>query len=249
MQRFDGKVVLVTGAASGIGRATVERLASEGAAVACVDLQPEAVEAAAKEAREAGATASAHVCDVSDPQEVERTVAAVVGEHGRLDVLCNVAGILHFDNSHELSLETWRRILDVNLTGAFAMCQNALPHLLASGGNIVNVSSTAALAGHAWMAAYSASKGGLLALTNTLAVEYGRQGVRCNAVCPGSIDTPMTKQFTLPDGGDAKLLSRIMALDRPRGPETAASVIAFLASDDAVHVNGEQVRCDGGCLA
>jgi len=121
--------------------------------------------------------------------------------------------------------------------------------LLDGGGCIVNMASTAGLAGHPWTAAYSASKGGVLALTSTLAVEYGKQGVRANAVCPGSVKTAMHDQFVLPEGADVKLLQRIMPLDTFRGPETAAALVAFLASEDAAHINGEKVRVDGGTLA
>ena len=157
------------------------------------------------------------------PPEVESVVHLVLETYGRLDSLCNIAGILHFHNTHDLTLELWNQILAVNLTGTFLMCQTALPHLLESGGNIVNMSSTAALAGHPWTAAYSASKGGILALTRTFAVEYGRKGVRANSVCPGSVKTSMHKQFSLPEGADETLLQRIMALDRFRGPEAAAA--------------------------
>jgi meso-butanediol dehydrogenase/(S,S)-butanediol dehydrogenase/diacetyl reductase len=129
------------------------------------------------------------------------------------------------------------------------MCKAALPALLDGGGNIVNMASTAGLAGHPWTAAYSASKGGVLAFTSTLAVEYGKQGVRANAVCPGSVKTAMHDQFKLPEGADIELLQRIMPLDTFRGPETAAAVVAFLASDDAAHINGENIRVDGGTLA
>ena len=140
-------------------------------------------------------------------------------------------------------------MLAVNLTGTFLCCRAAIPALLDSGGNIVNVSSTSALAGHPWAAAYSASKGGVLALTRTIAVEYGQQGLRCNAVCPGSIDTPITQDFVFPEGVNTKLVRRMMALDRARGPETVAAAIAFLASDDATHINGEHVRVDGATLS
>ena len=129
------------------------------------------------------------------------------------------------------------------------MCQAALPHLLQSKGNIVNVASTAGLSGHPWMAAYASSKGGVLALTRTLAVEYGKQGLRANSVCPGSIKTAMHDQFKLPEGADAKLLERIMPLDTFRGPDQAAALVAFLASHDAAHINGEDIRVDGGTLA
>ena len=249
MQRFDGKAVLVTGAASGIGRATALRIAGEGGAVAALDLQADAVEETAKRCQEDGADGLALVCDVADPDAVRDAVAQVRERFGRLDALCNIAGILRFDHTHELALEDWQRILQVNLTGTFLVCREALPHLLEARGAIVNTSSTAALAGHPWTAAYSASKGGVLALTYTLAVEYGKQGLRANAVCPGAVQTPIHDMFELPEGADRKLLYRIMPLDEFRGPETAAGANAFLASEDAAHINGTAVRVDGGMLA
>ena len=226
-------MAIVTGAASGIGRATVERLTAEGAAVVGVDLHDATVTG-----------------DVRDPAVADAAVAAALDQHGRLDALCNVAGVLRTGHSHEATVEEWNLVLGVNLVGTFLFCKAAIPTFVAQGhGAIVNTSSTAGLAGHPWAAAYSASKGGVLALTRTLAVEYGRQGLRVNCVCPGSIDTPITGDFVMPEGAEPKLLRRIMALDKPRGPETVAAAIAFLASDDAAHVNGESLRVDGATLA
>ena len=235
--RFEGRVAIVTGAASGIGKATADRLASEGATVVRVDIVKDAL----------GDDGVAG--DVSDPTFAPLLVEKTVDRHGRLDVMANVAGILRTANTHECPIDQWDQVLAVNLTGTFLCCRAAIPALVETGGNIVNVSSTAALAGHPWAAAYSASKGGVLALTRTIAIEYGRKGLRCNAVCPGSIDTPITKDFSFPDGADMDLLRRIMALDKPRGPETVAAAIAFLASDDAAHINGEDVRVDGATLS
>jgi meso-butanediol dehydrogenase/(S,S)-butanediol dehydrogenase/diacetyl reductase len=250
MRRFADKVVSITGAASGIGRATALRMAEEGASLALSDVNAQGLEETAKLARERGADVATWICDVSDRDAVGALIESAVARFGRLDSLCNVAGILHFDHTHELSPESWRRILAVNLDGTFFACQAALPHLLATRGNIVNLSSTAALAGHPWTAAYSASKGGVLALTYTLAIEYCAQGLRANAVCPGSIQTPIQAAFRLPEGADRKLLYRIMPPDRVfRGPEAAAAVIAFLASEDAAHINGAEIRVDGGTLS
>ena len=224
-------------------------MADEGASLYLMDVQKEALELTIKECREKGADVDGGLCDVSKPDDIRAAVAAAVDRFGGLDVLCNVAGILRFDHTHELSLEDWNRILQVNLTGTFLMCQAAIPHLLERGGNIVNISSTAALAGQPWAAAYSASKGGVLALTASLAVEYGKQGLRANALCPGSILTPIQDEFHMPEGADAKLLFRIMPLDKMRGPETVAGTLAFVASEDGAHINGEDIRIDGGCLS
>jgi meso-butanediol dehydrogenase/(S,S)-butanediol dehydrogenase/diacetyl reductase len=248
MERLQDRVALVTGAGSGIGQATAVRLASEGAVVVALDVDESGL-AATRAACGPGASVDTVVGDVGDRDLAPRVVDRAVERHGRLDVLANVAGILRTAHTHEHSFEVWDQVLTVNLTGTFGFCRAALPALVDHGGNIVNVSSTAALSGHPWAAAYSASKGGVLALTKVIAVEYARQGVRCNAVCPGSITTPITKDFDFPEGADAKLVERIMALDRPRGPEMVAATIASLASDEAAHINGEHVRVDGGTLA
>ena len=240
VERFEGRTAIVTGAASGIGRATVERLRAEGATVVAVDVRPTGLGNGVVEV----------VGDIALPETAEQAVAAAVDATGAVHVLANVAGILRTARTHEHALETWDQVLAVNLTGTFLACKAAIPALLAAGGGaIVNTASTAALAGHPWAAAYSASKGGVLALTKVLAVEYARDGLRTNCVCPGSIDTPITGDFVFPDGVDTRLIKRMMAIDHPRGPETVAAAIAFLASDDAAHVNGESLRVDGGTLS
>jgi NAD(P)-dependent dehydrogenase (short-subunit alcohol dehydrogenase family) len=244
VRRFEGRAALVTGAGSGIGRATCVRLAAEGARVACADVDAAAAE---KTAGEVGGLALA--CDVSREADVERAVAETVARFGGLDVLVSCAGILRFVHTHEETLEAWNRILAVNLTGTFLACRAALPHLIARRGAIVLMSSTAALKAHPWAAAYSASKGGVQALTYELAVEYGKRGVRVNCVCAGAIETPIKQAFALPDGADPKLLNRILPLTRFGPPEDCAAAIAFLASDDARHVNGEFLRVDDAMCA
>jgi NAD(P)-dependent dehydrogenase (short-subunit alcohol dehydrogenase family) len=243
-RRFEGRAVLVTGAASGIGRAACERLAAEGASLACLDLNLEAAEQLAKSLRETGADAFALACDVASADDVARAVDEAVGRLGGLHVVVNSAGILRFSHSHEEDVEEWNRILAVNLTGTFLVCRSALPHLVASGGVIVNMSSSAAIKGTPWAVAYAASKGGVQALTLALAVEYGKQGVRVNCLCPGAIETPIHESFHIPDGANPKLLRRLMPLSKFGKPEDCAAAIAFLASDDARHVNGEFLRVD-----
>jgi NAD(P)-dependent dehydrogenase (short-subunit alcohol dehydrogenase family) len=248
MQRFDAKVALITGAASGIGQATALRLASEGAAVFCVDVQAQALEATAARIGESGGVAATRLCDVTAESDVADCIRACVEHFGQLDHLSNMAGILRFDYFHELRLEDFNRIMAVNLTGTFLMCREAIPHLLKTGGNIVNAASTSALAGVPWAAAYSASKGAVLAMTRSLAVEYAQQGLRANCVCPGDIKTPMTSP-SFPKGADLSMLQRCMSLTGMKGPEVVAGVIAMLASADGAHITGEYIRMDGGTLS
>jgi NAD(P)-dependent dehydrogenase (short-subunit alcohol dehydrogenase family) len=244
MLRFEGRVALVTGGGSGIGRATVQRLVEEGAIVLAADISVEGLAETARTASRPDAVV-AHAGDVTDPAFAPAAVEAALAIAGRLDLLVNAAGILRFEHSHEADLDAWERVLAVNLTGTFRCCRAALPALLDGGGAIVNVASTSAHFGHPWAAAYAASKGGVLALTKTLAVEYAKQGLRVNAVCPGSIDTPITGQFQLPEGADGRLVKRIMSPVGMAGPEVVAAAIAYLGSDDATHVNGEDLRIDG----
>ena len=241
MLRYTGRTAWVTGAGSGIGRATVARLVAEGATVLATDVSSEGLAETAAIAEGPGSV-QVLVGDVTDPAHAP----AVVEAAGRLDLLVNAAGILRFEHSHEANLDAWERILSVNLTGAFRCCRAALPALLdGDGGAIVNVASTSALFGHPWAAAYASSKGGVLALTRTLAVEYAKQGLRVNAVCPGSIDTPITGAFELPEGADGKLLRRIMSPMGMGDPSGVAAAIAYLGSSEASHVNGAELRIDG----
>lgn len=249
MRRFEGKVALITGSAAGIGRATAERLGDEGARLYLVDLNREGLEETAKLCTEAGAQVEHGICDISDEEQVNASVQACVGRFGRLDALVNIAGMLLLEHFEKITADQFRRVVDVNLVGTFLMCRAALPHLRESGGNIVNTSSTSALAGMPYGAAYGSSKGGVSALTRTLAVEFGKHGVRCNAVCPGSILTAMGSGGNLPEDPDFKLLMRAMPLDKPRGPEVVASLVAMLASEDGAHINGEEIRVDGGTLS
>lgn len=249
MNRFTGKVALVTGAASGIGAAAAERIAAEGGRVFCTDLNEKGLSEVVQGIEQNGGTATAHTFDISDERQVDDCVKACVDAYGKIDTLINMAGILRFDNCHELALKDWQKLIDVNLTGTFLMCRAALPELLKTRGNIVNAASTSSLAGLPWGAAYSATKGGVLSMTRSIAIEYGKRGVRANCVCPGDIKTNIMGSVTFPADADMSLLPRISSLTGEKGPEVVTGAIALLASDDAVHINGEHIRVDGATLS
>ena len=243
MKRFKNKVVLVTGAGSGIGRSTALRMDAEGAILIIIDINED--ELIKTKSMLKNKESIAKVLDISTLADVKKFFKGL----NKLDALINVAGILRFDNSHEVQIDDWEKILNVNLTGTFFMCSYALPLLLKSKGAIVNVSSSAALGSHAWTAAYSASKGGISAFSKTLAVEYGMEGLNVNCVCPASIETPMSTNPDMPKDIDTRLLKKIMQIDGVnRSPDEIASTIAFLASEDAIHINGIDLRVDGGLL-
>lgn len=249
MKRFTDKVVMVTGAGSGIGKAGALRIAAEGGAVFCVDLNAEAVRATASEIEAAGGAASAHVCDIGNEDSVTASVAACIESYGSLYALINMAGVLRFDDTAELRTQDWQKVIDVNLTGTMFLCRAVLPHLVASKGSIVNAASTAALSGLPCGLAYSASKGAVLAMTRSIAVEYAKRGVRANCICPGDINTGMTDNIAFPKSMDFELMPRIMSLSGPKAPEVVAGLIALLASEDGIHITGEDVRVDGGTLS
>lgn len=249
MERFSGRVALVTGAASGIGRASAQRLAAEGARVFCMDLSGEGLEALVAEIESRGGEAVSHPCDVSCEESVQKAVAACVQRYGRMDALVNMAGVLRFDDTEQLTLVQWQKVIDVNLTGTMLLCREVLPHLVQSKGSIVNAASTASLAGLPCGVAYSASKGGVLAMTRSIALEYAKRGVRANCVCPGDIKTDMTSGVDFPAAMDFSMMGRISSLTGAKGPETVAGVIAMLASEDGAHITGEDIRVDGGTLS
>ncbi len=249
MPRFTDRVAVVTGAGSGLGRATAHRLADEGGPVAAVDLDGDAAEKTVAEIGELGGTARAYSTDVSNPAAVRSAVDAAADDLGRPQVLVNAAGIGSFAHTVEETYERWSAILGVNLTGTFLMCQATLPYLLDGGGAIVNVASNAGLMGQPYSAAYCASKGGVVNLTRALAVEYLRRGVRVNAVAPGGMNTPMIAGFRMPEGVNMKEFARVTSPLGAAEPEEVAGVIAFIASDDGRYMAGSIVSVDGGITA
>jgi NAD(P)-dependent dehydrogenase (short-subunit alcohol dehydrogenase family) len=249
MTRFTDHVAVVTGAGSGLGRATAHRFGDEGATVAAVDLDVDAAEKTAAEIGERGGSARAYHVDVTDPAAVRSTMDAVAADLGRPQVLVNSAGIGGFAHTVDETYERWSAILGVNLTGTFLMCQAALPHMLEGGGAIVNVASNAGLMGQPYSAAYCASKGGVVNLTRALSVEYVKRGVRVNAVAPGGMNTPMIAGFTMPEGVNLKEFARVTSPLGYAEPEEVAGVIAYIASDDARYMTGSIVSFDGGITA
>lgn len=252
--RLAERRALVTGAGSGIGRATARRLAGEGAQVACLDVAVENLDSVVEEINgaagsEGGGKAVAIPCDVTDETSVTQGIAAAVQHIGTPQVVCNIAGVGKFAHTAELSLEEWNRVIAINLTGTFLVCRAALPYLLEGGGVIVNTSSTAGKIGQPYSAAYCASKGGVSLLTKALAVEYSDRGVRVNAVAPGGVDTPIIWDFGFPEGANMKLLDRITSQMGYAEPSEIAGLFAYLASDEAAYISGAIVSVDGTVTA
>ena len=243
-----GRTVLVTGGGSGIGRATCVRAAREGASIAVVDRHRGNAEETAALIGAAGGTATAYTCDVSNDAEVAGAVAAANDGLGRISGVVTAAGIFHGPDirpAHEVSVEDFIVVLQVNLVGTFAVIKHALPHLADGGGAIVTIASTAAIRGHGFGAGYTASKGGVDALTRLLAVQYGPQGVRANCICPGGVDTPMTGgTFSTPEA--IARAKRSVPLGHHAQAEDIGDVAVFLLGDDARHVTGVTLPVEGG---
>jgi NAD(P)-dependent dehydrogenase (short-subunit alcohol dehydrogenase family) len=252
MGRVEGKVAVVTGAASGIGRATAGLLAAEGARVGIADVDEAGGERVAAQLRASGGDVFFRRTDVRSLADLEAVVGEAAERHGRLDVLVNNAAVPVAGSAGEMAEEDWTRVVDVNLSGVWRGMRAAIPRMLAQGGGaIVNLSSVQAHVGFLGWAGYAASKGGIDALTRQAAVEYARAGIRVNAIVPGTIMTEMNEGIMrdAPDG-DAVMAGWVAMhpVGRVGQPEEVAAAIVFLASDDASFITGTLLRVDGGMV-
>lgn len=245
MNRFENKVVVVTGAASGMGLATAKRFLEEGAQVVMVDLEGQFDDLDGTFPEDSTLMLEG---DVSDSQSVANMIDTVVSEFGRLDVLVNNAGKLVNGDIESITNEDWHSVFRTDVDGIFYGCRAAFPHLVSSGGSVVNTVSVSGLGGDWGMSPYNAAKGAAAQLTRALALDFGRKGVRVNAVCPTLTRTGMTTDVIEDEEMVAKFRERI-SLGRYAEPEDIAAVITFLASEDARFVNGVNLPVDGGLMA
>jgi meso-butanediol dehydrogenase / (S,S)-butanediol dehydrogenase / diacetyl reductase len=248
-QQFVGRSIVVTGASSGLGAATVRRFAAGGGHVYAASRDQAKLAEVAASCEGLPGEVRFGPLDVSSPEQCRNAVAEAVEAYGRLDVLVNNAGRHDFRITTEVTEEQWARDVSVNLSGAFFLSQAAIPHLLESSGNIVNVASVAAVMGEAYSAAYTAAKHGIVGLTKALAIEYLDTPLRVNCVCPGGMDTPQAHTIEVPEGADWDLIMRVSAKRGFASADQVAAVVTFLASEDAVAVHGSVQLVDLGHTA
>jgi NAD(P)-dependent dehydrogenase (short-subunit alcohol dehydrogenase family) len=248
--KLSGKIALITGSAAGIGRASAILFAQEGAAIALVDADESANRALANELAAAGAVALAITSDVSLPSSVDAAVDVALNRFGRVDILFNNAGIVPGGKLHTLCVEDWDRAVGVNLSSVFLFCRAVVPHFLSQGGGVIlNTASATALRSVPDRAAYSATKAAIVSLTRSMALDYARDGIRVNCLCPGTIDTPSLRKRVAAQGDFERVWAGFIArqpLQRLGTAEEVALAALYLVSDDAAFVTGTAFQIDGG---
>ena len=242
-----GKAALVTGAASGLGRATAVKLAKAGADLCIVDVNAEALAETAGMLE--GVQVLTHVANLAEPEACKGAVAAAVAKFGRLDALCNIAGIIKFANSHEMAQSDYLLTIAINLNAPFFLSQAAIPHLLETGGAIVNCASSAAFIGEAYATAYCATKAGVMNMTKAMAMEYSRKPIRINAVAPGGMMTNIGVNMTMPEGVEYDLIQRYSGLRGLVEVDDVADLFAMLASPAGKSYHGACISIDAGITA
>jgi NAD(P)-dependent dehydrogenase (short-subunit alcohol dehydrogenase family) len=248
-QRFTGKVIIVTGAASGLARATALGFAREGASLALVDINKAELDNTAQAVEALGAQVLTVATDISSRDACMDIVARTVGHFGKLDVLCNIAGIVQIGHSTDVSENDWQRMVSINLAAPFWLSQAAIPHLIKTHGNIVNCASQSSVKGAAYVVPYSMTKGGVVLMTKSMAMEFINEPIRINAVSPGTMATNMAAGTTLPENIDLSLFARYAGIRAASEPEDVASMFLYVASDDAKAVHGAILCVDGGTTA
>ena len=247
---FQDRVAPVTGAGSGIGRATAELLSRQGASIACADINPEGLDQTVSNIQNAGGSAISIECNVADSEAVDAMIQTCIDEFGKLNILANVAGVLAIEHTHLTDNAVWDRVLGINLNGTFYSSRAAIPHLLKSKESaIVNVASLAGLMGQAYCAAYCSSKAAVVNLTRVMAVEYLKRGLRVNCVCPGAVSTPLIQNFAPPENADLELIKRLSLGTKSAEPQEVAEAISYLASPSARSINGVALPLDHGVHA
>jgi meso-butanediol dehydrogenase/(S,S)-butanediol dehydrogenase/diacetyl reductase len=251
--RFTGKSAIVTGAASGIGRASARRMGAEGAALVLADIDIEGARTVAAEIHAAhGVPATAVAFDAAIPASCRAMVDQSIAALGKLDILLNIAGVFDWNHLTDFPDEAWDRVIAIDLNSLYHISKRAMPHLVETRGNIVNAASTAGLKGQAYCAAYCAAKHGVVGLTKSLAIEYADKGVRVNAVCPGGVKTALAEKIAWVPTYDPKLIALVNAKvdgDPMAEAEEIATLFLYLASDEARYVTGATMAIDGGQLA
>jgi meso-butanediol dehydrogenase/(S,S)-butanediol dehydrogenase/diacetyl reductase len=249
VNRFDDKTALLTGVASGVGRATALRLASEGAQIYGLDVNADGMLETQADIEADGGTMTGRTTDVRVVAECRAAVEDCVAEFGGIDILGNIAGIANQRHVHQVTEEDWDLMNDINVKGMFFLTQAALPHVIEREGNIINIASNAGLMGQAYTVPYCATKGAVVNMTRALAMEFVKHPIRINAIAPGGIDTPLIHNFEIQADVDFDLMQPYMGFRAASTPEQIAALFAHVASDEAGNIHGSIISADGGLTA